>query len=680
MRDWVALGAGLRRALPTTARVAWRPFRAPFLFRVHSSRAGGNGVSPATSGLFCIQTLNEALQRQHKRTVATLLKQYSAERPCLRPHEHTKVLMAYRLCGMGDMVGTHLDRIRDEGAGPNMYHYSIALQTYKWTGVTEKIMPLLSQMQMVDNVQPNHSMYATAISAFGLSQKWRERGTQIDGNGDEIEAWQQAYELFMMMPSIMGCAHTDETYVAILRTLGKARQTDLAFSLFTAMEEDSGVAPSPLSYAAIISALQLGEQYDTAEQVYAEMLARHAEGESHERDYEPAHNAMISLFGASGQWEKALEVFENALSSPPSRQSYTTILNCLYESKQLAVARGIFDGMDEWTRTNRFVLNMMQAYYNAVDFEKVVDVYMTYVLDTESNGLGKGASAKQLQLAKLFLKALSRFEDGKKGYDIFLQIPPLQRTPDMTCTMIRMLGQGGQWEIALDLLYEERARAKRNLNRRMTRKYAPSTADVSVYHAAIEACGNSKEWLMAYNTFLEMRGDKLHTRNQRTYFTLLDAMTKCLDDAAELERKEIELMMDKTFASGVESNSIPLWTKSKWPRRKGRRHGRMNRHTPYAAVNFRSYRSQAIAALGVQYLLQSREKWPAQMKGKPLVVFLPHAQEAGNVDTSKSSKSCVGGRAALAAETIKEYMFASHNQVAVTEGTCDANKLLLRWK
>ena len=106
----------------------------------------------------------------------------------------------------------------------------------------------------------------------------------------------------------------------------------------------------------------------------------------------------------------------------------------------------------------------------------------------------------------------------------------------------------------------------------------------------------------------------------------------------------------------------------------------MNRHTPYAAVNFRSYRSQAIAALGVQYLLQSREKWPAQMKGKPLVVFLPHAQEAGNVDTSNSSKSCVGGRAALAAETIKEYMFASHNQVAVTEGTCDANKLLLRWK
>ena len=499
-----------------------------------------------------------------------------------------------------------------------------------------------------------------------------------NGNSDGIEAWQQAYELFTVMPSIMGSAHTDETYIAILRTLGKARQTELAYSLFTAMEEDSGIAPSPLSYAAIIMALQLGEQYDTAEQVYAEMLARHTEGWSHERDYEPAHNAMISLFGASGQWEKALEVFENALDPRPSQQSYKAILNCLYESKQLAIARRIFDGMDEWTRTHRFVLNMMQAYYNAVDFEMVVDVYMTYVLDTESNSLGKGASAKQIQLAKLFLKALSRLGDGQKGYDIFLQIPPLQRTPDMTCTMIRMLGQDGQWEIALDLLYEERARAKRKLNRRTTRKHAPPTADASIYHAAIEACGNSKEWLMAYNTFLEMRGDKLHTRNKRTYFTLLDAMSKCLDGAGELERTEIECMMHKTFASGVESNSIPLWTKSKWPRGKGRRHGRMNRHTPYAAVNFRSYRSQAIAALGVQYLLQSRKKWPAQMKGKPLVVFLPSVREAGIVDTSNSRVA--GDRAALAAETIKEQMVASHNRVAVTEGACDANKLLLRWK
>ena len=91
-----------------------------------------------------------------------------------------------------------------------------------------------------------------------------------------------------------------------------------------------------------------------------------------------AYSALISACEKGKQIEKALEVFQNALDPRPSQQSYKAILNCLYESKQLAIARRIFDGMDEWTRTHRFVLNMMQAYYNAVDFEMVVDVYMTY--------------------------------------------------------------------------------------------------------------------------------------------------------------------------------------------------------------------------------------------------------------------------------------------------------------
>lgn len=299
--------------------------------------------------------------------------------------------------------------------------------------------------------------------------------------------WQKALEVYRLMSVVHGAKPNTITCSALINTLGKSKQCDVAFELFEESQRE-GIEPNIFTYSALLSACAKAKQYERAMSVFEDLVSNHTEIEVDRITYSAAISACVQ----GRNVDRAFQIFEDMTSRgiKGNTITYNALLNACEKCGDAHRATETFNRMRlEKVPYDRASFHML---IGALDKARKISKAIDYYNMMRSHGINPDAAT-----VSTVLNACANAKDGLQALKVYNEALPLHgvtTTPGMFNSLISALHRGRRY----DLIYEK---LKEN----------PSISDLSLstYTHLITACERFGDWMKAFEL---VDGFKAHSQ------------------------------------------------------------------------------------------------------------------------------------------------------------------------
>ena len=662
--DWVCSSCGFTNFSRRTTCFKCNGARQPDSKKVAQEQRFSKGRDTEefqARGAFSFTDLLDARAKRDFKSMKALVRRYCKEGPVLTSKQHTLMLASMRAARVpwGDFTA-QMERIRKDCGAVDPRHYSILFSALKDnSGIAhERALGLFDEMVRVDGVKPTVFSYAGLISALGMYYK----APGVDA-GNEFY-WRKAYGAFVAAPE--ECKQ-DYLYTAILRVLGNAGQGALAYSVFLSLDPEKRYEMNICRV--MMSALCNYGQHELAKEVYAKAALHASQQQRGEEPNEAERNKAKKVYArallGTDDWRKAYDVYQEIGDLVfEDHNMLGTMVDCLARHDRFAEVDAIVDavlrrGGSSANGTNRTYDADVQA--NLRTLARIVDELRRsgrhqHVVDVYKRGTAANWAFHQ-DMYHAALASCCALGVDNEGYDLFAALPErLRRSPVVVTRTVDVLGEAGGWKACLHVLSDVVNGPKGS---------PPPPKDLAP--SVVRACGQSNEWLMAYNTFMDTVAGA-SGGSPDLYLATLEVLGEAMesDDAAREP-------FYRVFNEGIDRRVLPFLSRRK------------RSSAAHPTVNLQKYpNDRRIADALVNYLVyddmyykapvRERENALRPRANRKVLVRLPR-EEAGQVfrDLLEEKKDIVGVQNGTLG---RKRTFAEDGEVLVVP----SNRLILYWK
>lgn len=292
----------------------------------------------------------------------------------------------------------------------------------------------------------------------------------------KVGQWQKALEVYRLMSVVHGAKPNTITCSALINTLGRSKQCDMAFELFEESQRE-GIEPNIFTYSALLSACAKAKQYERAMSVFEDLVLNHSEIEVDRITYSAAISACVQ----GRNVDRAFQIFEDMTSRgiKGNTITYNALLNACEKCGDSHRAIETFNRMRlEKVPYDRASFHMLiGALDRARKISKVIDYYNMM----RPYGINPDAAT-----VSTVLNACANAKDGLQALKVYNEALPFHgvtTTPGMFNSLISALYRGRRY----DLIYEK-----------LKKNPSISGLSLSTYTQLITACERFGDWMKAF--------------------------------------------------------------------------------------------------------------------------------------------------------------------------------------